>query len=778
MVKIAFIFFKRNIRLYFRVSFFSFFFLLLVSFFALGYASFERISVTKTVCDTKVDYSTYGTVSNIFTLDNVSKLFSYGSEWKALNKSWNDNINTESLFLILKIHFNNSLFFLGIDLLNNTNNIRRTDLYTFNIGFFNIKLDVSSFTAEETLPFNLDVLINLDKLNLSLPPNIQITPYNAQIGYFVDLNTNHIFSFKHYMKVLKNIEDFFNLFVAQRDLVYLNSIENNIPDLEIVNPFIEPFKALVILFSFISLLLSSWLIEFFLNIYYRQIANVLEKFEKRGFSKEDCNKIVKTLPIIIDTFVFIVLGSLYLFIYLIAHINTTISLIAAGVGYIFLVYKRIKFTTFDKDISDKLDSLSFSIYVLFLLIFSIAPIIVLRTLYPILPSWISSLISIGSTIIQYYVVALLLSELFMRIYKKYKSSHQSSSIDNLISKSLTSGKKHLTSWFQSSIIFIWSITIVFSSIQTFNVNYEIHHRMLYPTDVTININLPLANISQLEILPEIEYIIPMSHSVEKYFLNYDLYLINFTALQHFFPDFCKLSNLDQLNAGYTYMYKSMARELDFRKNDLFPTKFGENGSNIIVNQPIIITEYFPLVEPISNRPFIVSNYRYEFENFTIVNKLLVNFKDNIDINKGLDALGSALNTNLQVETPLIQLSYNIPFFTYQYFFLLITLFIGGLNFIQVINHLSTIFNRMYLRGLNKKRIKILFIKEISPLIFSSTILGFLSGLFFLFIQARLSIYHISLFVPFKIYLSFNLFLLLLIPLLYVSIIFLAQFEKE
>ena len=187
MVKIAFIFFKRNIRLYLRVSFFSFFFLLLVSFFAIGYASFERFTVTKTLNEVGGDYSAVGTISKTFTINNISTLFSYGSEWKDIDKSWVDNINRESLILIVNTYVNDKLLFLGIDLLNNSDNVKRDDLLDYTIDFFGSKINISAFKNEKNLPFNLDILMNINDLTFSFPSNIQITPYNSQIGYFVDL---------------------------------------------------------------------------------------------------------------------------------------------------------------------------------------------------------------------------------------------------------------------------------------------------------------------------------------------------------------------------------------------------------------------------------------------------------------------------------------------------------------------------------------------------------------------------------------------------------------
>ncbi len=778
MVKIVFLFFKRNPKLFLKVGSLSFFLFLLISFYAVGYASFEKISVNTKIGDIENDLEIQGQITDSYTIDNISLIYSYNIKWIDSLKDWKQYVISDGLVLIIKTSFNEDSFIIGLDLSSNSKNTKRRDLTNETIEFFNNQLDISNFTKQDSLPFNLDILINYNQLNNSHFSELNIDSNNCNMGYFVDISTKLISSFKMYTKILNKIESNFIVFVSQNDIISLNRLESYKIEIEI-DLFKESFQSLILLITFISILISTWLIEFFSSFYYYQIKEALDKFQKRGLNDKKQNKITKFLPIATDTISFIILEILYLLISIVFHINLIYAYISVVMGYFYLLYKRIKLSNLNDENSIKMGIVSFVKYVIILLIFSIILILTNNTLYALIPPLVSSFFSTGSIIIQYYVITILLSEFSLKLKKKVNINKLTNNMFKLIEKSIISGKQNLKSWIHITILVIWSMSIIFTSINTFTANYNLNQTIEYPTDIIIEVEgVYLANISKIEILPEVENILPISHSVEQYFFNYDYYLMDFSKVKIMFPEFVKLSKLNDIQEEYTYIHKTMAEELNLNNNDLFPTKFGKNQTNIIVNQPIFVTKYFPLIKTIEERPFVVSNYRAEYENLTMITKIMINFNNSFDEEQSLEKIKNILKTNFQIQKKNVSLDYNVPLNICKYFFFVISLFICSLSFIQLISQLSPIFRKMNLRGLKKRHIYTLLLRQFSSYIITAIIIGVISALFFIFVQMQKTIYHITLFTPIKIYFDFCLLMLILVPLSYFVILYIFNMLRK
>ena len=116
--------------------------------------------------------------------------------------------------------------------------------------------------------------------------------------------------------------------------------------------------------------------------------------------------------------------------------------------------------------------------------------------------------------------------------------------------------------------------------------------MANPTELHLQVGeLTIHNVSTLETLPEIQTVIPISHSQETFFDPYDLYLIDIPKIHSLHPDLFSLTSIPQVLPYHTYMASQMAQSLQFHQEYLFPIKFGHNQTtSIIEKQPLIITD--------------------------------------------------------------------------------------------------------------------------------------------------------------------------------------------
>ncbi len=766
MANLVFLFYWRNKKFFMKVFLFSFSIFLFVSLFAVGISCFERISLINVLSEEGVDFEIQGTLNKNFSSSNITSLFSYEQEWNDITSFWSESISNDSLVLIISIRSNNHISLVGITFSSHLINQRISSFLNDSLSFFETTINVTDFLIVEELPFNLDILINFDFINQSLPTSLVISPSNALIGYFIDFNCRRISSFNLFLKTIETIDDNFRLFVAQKDLVDLSSIGNTNPDFLTFHPFKQPFDSIIILVSLISLLSSTFLIKIIVSSYYNQIKAILTQLEKRGLTLKTKNRLVVFLPILTDTFALLFLSIVYWLSSFLFGLNLLLAYIIALAAYLYLAFKRYSQKLNENVKSAEKSSFYIIKYIIALLIVSLILLLIMQTLdqilEQILPPWIITCIVASSTIIQYYLITIILAEIYMKLEKRRKTNKNG--LSTLFSKTLNSRKNQLKSWFRSTIVLIWSITIIIASIQSFSINYEINEKMLNPADLRIEVNIPLYNITQIEMLPEIENIIPLSKSVEKYFDYYDMYLIDLISFQSIYSELSELAEIDELQENYTYMSENMAKSFDFQDGDLFPTIFGKNGTNVFVNQPIKIIRYFPIIKSIEGRPFVASAYRQEYVNISIVNQLLINFESNISLNQGIEAIKEVLGLDFQIQEQYLSLEYKASLLLYKYFFLVFAVFIGGLNFSLMINQLNSVFRKINLRGLQRRKIRKLFLKTLLPFQISSLIIGFLSGLFYVYIQMPSTISQIVLFTPFHVSLSVSILLILLFPL--------------
>ncbi|MHA1817434.1 MAG: FtsX-like permease family protein, partial [Candidatus Heimdallarchaeaceae archaeon] len=163
----------------------------------------------------------------------------------------------------------------------------------------------------------------------------------------------------------------------------------------------------------------------------------------------------------------------------------------------------------------------------------------------------------------------------------------------------------------------------------------------------------------------------------------------------------------------------------------------------------------------------------EFENFTTVNQLLVDFRDNITVAQGIKAIERIIGADYQIEKNYPVLNYNTVFYIYQYVFLLLSLLIISMNYLQFIKSLKTIFATFNTRGMQTKEIRREFIKQSLSLLFYPFIASAILGIIFIFLQMPNMVYQIDLYTPVQIKVGLSILLVLLIPVVCLVISFLT-----
>ena len=779
MSKLALLFFKRTPKLFLKVGLFSLFLLLLISSFGIGYAIFEKVSLVKITGGAERDFEIEGGIKQNYTADNISSLYSYQNYWGEFKNDWSRFIINDNLILLIDLIINDSVIRVGLGLSENTINSKIELVLADYLNFFNSSIDISSFTLLDELPFNLSILMNFNSLNNSFSEDFQIDPNNCNLGYTVNLNEKLFSSINNYMKTIDKIDEAYQSFIAQTDVVYLSNLKSSRMEINLSSSFTVPFQSLLIIFTSVSILLSTWLIEFFLDFYNKQIEVILQNFEKRGLDAKNKAHIAVFLPIFVDTISLTILGVSFVVLNQIFSLNLILAFIFALIVYFYLFYKRFKFSSLKERNSTTINLISLLIYIATLLISILTLIIINKILYALIPPLISSIISIGSSIVLYYIITIILSELTYNAKKRRVNKKITNSISRLIEKTILSTKSGLKSWHNLSLLLVWAMVITNISSNTFVAEYKFYQETSYPTDLILEVEKGyLANISKLESVPGIEFIFPISHSTQHYLIVYDYYLMNFTRIMKRFPELIERTKLNNTEANYTYISESFAEELDFKNEDLFPTNFGENQTSIIVNQPVIITKYFPLIKEIDNSPFIVANYREEYSEFSKVTKLFVDFNATlITPEQVVEEISESIGSFVSIQKEIEEIDYNSILNIYNYLFFVVASFICLLGFIQFKNKLSIIFNKMNLRGLAIGKIRKLLAKEISYYIVTSFLFGIFSALFFLFVQSANYIYTIQLFSPVVFKFRPDLLLVFVIPTIIVFVIFSSHPKK-
>jgi hypothetical protein len=669
---------------------------------------------------------------------------------------------------------------IGVDLSENVINAKTEKVVDDFLNFFNYSIDISSFTLLGELPFNLDILINYRLLNDSFTEDFQIGPTNCNLGYSVNLNDKLFSSLSSYLSTIDKIDEAFKSFSVQTSAVNLSNLSLKTIETDVSFSFATPYQSLLVIFAFVSILLSTWLIEFFLSFYNNQLSKAMKNFEKRGLDSRNSTRISVFLPILVDTISLSILGISFLVIDQIISLNLIPAFISALIGYFYLFYKRFRSNSLSDRKSTKMNLISLSIYIIILIISALIPIILSNLIYALIPQLLSSIISISSSIVFYYIISIIVSEIIYSVRARRTKNKNTDSISLLIKKTIISSKSGLKSWCSLTLLLVWGIAIINISSNTFIVEYKLYQEIAYPTDLILEIDEGyLTNVSKLESVSGIEFIFPISYSMKQYMIFYDYYLMNFTKIEQKFSEIIERTKLETIQSNYTYISENFADKLGFENGDLFPTGFGENQTTIIVNQPTIITKYFPLVKEIDDRPFIVANYREEYNEFSKVSKLLVDFDATlISSEQVVDKIREFTETSVSIQNRNEELDYKSILNASKFLFFVIASFICLLGFMNFINKVSPVFYYMNLRGLKMKEARILLAKEISYFILPVFSFGILSALLFLFTQMPNYIYQIPLFTPIVIEFRLDLLLLLVIPSIITAVIFSSNFEKS
>ncbi|MHA1224956.1 MAG: hypothetical protein ACTSP3_17230, partial [Candidatus Heimdallarchaeaceae archaeon] len=278
-------------------------------------------------------------------------------------------------------------------------------------------------------------------------------------------------------------------------------------------------------------------------------------------------------------------------------------------------------------------------------------------------------------------------------------------------------------------------------------------------------------VSDIQVLPEVKFALPISHSEEVYFETYDFYLLDLQLLYNYHPELFDLIPSFKFKSNSTYISTDLAELLDFQEGDLFPTRFGQNQTSLVVNQPIIITKFFPLIKQKEDRPFVVAAYRKEFENFTEVNQILIDFQENVTTQKGIEEIKKVLGVNFQLEQKYQLPNYKLPLQIFGYSFGIIAFIAIGINFVALIKETEPIYVKFSTRGMRKRKNKQIIAKQFGIMTVYSLSLSVMLGLVFVYLQMPKMIYQIPLFFPIKIKISFSICTTLLIPLLCLSMVF-------
>jgi len=770
------VFVKRNKKLFSKIFISSFFFYSLLGFYGFGYAGYEKLSLIRAVGNVEQDILIGGNLLWKFNLNNISGSGDFVKDWLSLRVNWEGLINEDSLIFMLRANTDSTEYRIGIDVLNGTDNTKKSTVLNNSILFGSVYINISTFDIKTFLPFNLDILINLNSLNILSHSSTNNETFFSELGYYADLNARKMSSLQQYSNYLEEIISSFYSFVGYNDLVSLNTITSNSLGFTLIDPFFEVFRAIILMLTIFTLLLSSWLVELFISYYNKQSQDTLNNMKMRGLTNKQCRSLKFVPPAFFDFVAFILSICLSILIMFVFSFDLIIVLISISLGFFYLIIRRNREKTSIISSSQERNNLKTKIYVILLLLLAFASVLGLNVLHNMIPNWIYSILSNLFILILFYVSLILISELFLFLQYKKKKSGYVKNLSEMISKIIILIRKELKSWFQLTLLLSWIFSTLIISTQTFLYNYELYQEMEYPTDVIIDgCEILLSKVAELEKITEVDQVFCISLSSHTFINQYDLFLMNFTKLEDFFKEYMSLFKINDFQHGITYMSKEMAEKYNFENGESFPTIFGKNITNIVENQPIKIVDYFPLIKKESGRNYIVSDFRGEYENYTNVNKFYINFREGLSIDQGIKALETFFNKTLNVESPEF-LSYNGVLNYLICSFFAIALFFGGFEFLALGEHLKSVYYKLSLRGLNKKSLREEFVKTITTLQLFTIAVSFVLSLIYSYIFLPKSIFSISLFTKLQITLNFNLLFLLMIPFQYLVMSYLTKFK--
>ncbi|MGC9780080.1 MAG: hypothetical protein HZR80_12620 [Candidatus Heimdallarchaeota archaeon] len=696
-----------------------------------------------------------------YTSVNISELSNSQIEFLEYRKSWSKYFLSDSLLVISEYELNDSSHQIGIDFTENSINQKRSNL-TFNqIEYFNNNISLENFHVNSELPFELSIIFSysyLQSLNLT---TFRLLSSESFIGQVIDFNIKKISSPESYLRLITNLVDEFEAYLMSINLIEDSSFEEGFNQIEVILTYKNSFDSLVILVSLVTLIISVWLSEFFTDNFLTQVKGKINKLHERGLEFKRRKIISVYIPLMLELACFFVISVILLIANVTISLDFLLTALILGFFSIILFYKSYrKFNNSDKF---NINSKTIVLFVLILLIVSLIPILLKQLTYAIIPDKIFSYFTLFSQTIQYFIITLLITEIYIKkistnLFKKF-------GIRNLVNKLINKKENIFRQLIHSTLLLVWGTTIVMGGFQTFSVNYNLNFEMEYPTDLVISTDVYLYNISSLQ-NNNFSQILAVSHTQESFFITYDLYLMNFSAIKEIIPYFEKYFDLSNLEEGITYMSKDFAKEFDFVEGDYFPTKIGENGTSVYVDQEIRIVDYFPFIKKVDDQPFIVTSYNEQYNNISKVSKLYLNLENNLSKIEAINYLEEQLETSVQEIKEAHYMDYTIFILIFQLYFILITIITIRLCLKQLLVAILKPMRILSQRGMSSKFIKKRLFINLSFSLLISVLLGVSLGIFYLMLQLPTAVYTTPQYIPIQIKFWYSLLLIPLMPFLY------------
>ena len=761
-MKLSLLFFRRYWKLYSKHFLYILLSILIVSAPTIGRAISDKIAIASFLNNQDVDLE----ISNALELDysgtNISDLDAVILELSDHSEQWNNYFLDYFLLLLSDYKVNNLAFTIGIDFSVDSVNLKDANFPLNQLDYFNNNVSLENFLANSEMPFGVSLVFSYDffqTLNLS---DLKIVSEVSYIGYGIDFNTKKIKSPEFYLKFIEELVEKLDIYLSSNDIPLADSYGETPSHIESIIFYKSQFDSLILLVSLVTLVITIWLSEFFSDNFTIEIRRKMDKLFVRGLEHRRERIISVYIPLIVDLSAFLFVGIVLFVANIILSLNLLLTIIIIGVFLILLFYRNYKKYS-NKD-QMMLNSKSTILFVLILVIVSLAPLLLTEFLYALIPTAVLSYIVLFSQVTQYFIVALLIAELFIKMFAAKLFSKFG--IQNLINKLFTKKEFVYRQVLHTTLLLVWGSTVVIGGFQTFSTNYNLNFEMDYPTDLVVSTDVYLSNISSIQNNNNFSSVIPISYTQESFFLSYDLYLMNFTVIQEFMPDLKKYYGLSELTEGITYMSKDFAKEFNFVDGDYFPTKMGENGSSVFIDREIKVIDYFPFVKKIDDKPFIVSSYYLQYKNISKVSKLYLNFENDVNKIEVLNYLEKELESFVQEIDSPIYVNYIVFTSVFLAYFMLITLIVIWFCIKQLLVTIKTSMKTFHQRGMSIWLIKKRQFNNLAPVLLLFVILGVSLGILYLFLQLSTAVYPLSQYYPIQINFWISLLIIPIIPVLY------------
>ncbi len=761
-MKISLLFFRRYWKLYFKHFIYTLLSLLIVSTPAISGAIFDKLTVTNFLAVKSDDLEISYDLELNYSASNISDLELIIHDLSNYCMQWNRYYSNCSILLISNYNVDNLTFKIGIDFSEDSTNLRRNSFPLTQFEYFNNTISVDNFLESSELPFELSLVFSnkfFQNLNLS---TFEVLSRESYIGHVFDFKIRKISSLESYLNLMREIDGKIEVYLSSNNIPLDSSLEESANLNEDIISYKNQFDSLIILVSLIMLIVTIWLNEFFSDNFSRDIRQKINKLFIRGLESKRGKVISVYLPLIVSLFSFIIIGFVLLITNFIIRMDFLLSTIVLSIFSILFIFRNYKkFNLLGQTI---LNSKSTFIFVLILLIVSITPILLREFVYSLIPETTYSYIILFSQIIQYFIITLLIIEIFIkkiatRLFNKF-------GMKNLFNKLFNKKEYVFRQLIHTTLLLTWGSTVILGGFQTYSKNYTLNIEMEYPTDLVVSTDIYLFNVSNIQNKELITTVLPFTHTHESFFLDYDLYLMNFTILQELLPNINKYYGLSVLKEGLVYMSKDFAKEFNYVDGDYFLTKMGENGSSVYINQEIKITDYFPFVKKEPGRPFIVSSYNMQYSNISRVSNLYINIIAEKNNSEVIDYLEKKLDAPIQeIDRPYL-VNYDVFNIIFQVYFILISLAVIWLCIKQILAKIRNAMIVFYQRGMSIVFIKTRQFNNLILILFISALLGISLGILYLYIQLPTVMYPIQQYYPVQIIFWLSFLIILVIPLLF------------